>query len=290
METGVQTRDAAIRSGAVSGLGLTTRVLEVGPSENEEAIVFLHGQPGSADDWRELLGRVAPLGRAIAFDWPGWGEAERPSRDSWDFSAGAGASLLAAILAGLGIKRAHLVMHDLGGIGLVWAAAHPEQFASAVVIDTGALVGFRWHPVARLMRAPVIGDLGLKLTTRSGFNAFLRYYNPQPRKLPPEIVDRWWESFEPATRRAMLAFYRATPEKAMERLIEPLRALDVPALVVWGAHDRAIPAEQAELQRRSFPSADVVILEESGHWPYLDDPEGAAARIVPFLERQLAGG
>ena len=277
-----------IRSRPISGLGVRTRLLEAGPDEGEEAIVFLHGQPGSADDWRALMKHVAPFGRALAFDWPAWGQAERPSRDSWDFSAGGGAALISAILAQLGIRRAHLVMHDLGGVGLVWGAAHPDRFASAVLMGTGALIGFRWHPVARLMRAPVIGDLGLRLATRGGFNAFMRYYNPQPRKLPPEVVDRWWAGYDLATRRAMLAFYRATPEKAMERLVEPLRELDVPALVLWGRHDRGVPVEQAELQRRSFPSADVVILEESGHWPYLDDPDRAADAIVPFLERQLA--
>lgn len=277
-----------VRSRPLSVLGIRTRVLEAGPLEDEEAVVFLHGQPGSADDWSELLARVAPLGRAIAFDWPAWGEAERPDRDSWDFSAGGGAALIAAILGRLGVKRAHLVMHDLGGIGLVWGAAHPDRFASAVLMGTGALIGFRWHPLARLMRAPVLGDLMLLVTNRPGFNAFMRFYNPQPRKLPSEIIDRWWAGYELPTRQAMLSFYRATPERAMERLVEPLRELDRPALVLWGRHDRGVPVEQAALQRRSFPSADVVILEESGHWPYLDDPDGAAESIVPFLERQLA--
>ncbi len=87
----------------------------------------------------------------------------------------------------------------------------------------------------------------------------------------------------------MLAFYRATPEKAFERLIEPMARLDVPTLVLWGAHDRAVPVEQAWRQRESFPNAEVVVLDDSGHWPYLDDPEGTAGVVLPFLERRLAG-
>lgn len=97
-----------------------------------------------------------------------------------------------------------------------------------------------------------------------------------------------WRDYDRETRRAALRFYRATPPPAMEFLAAPLRELDTPALVLWGAHDPAVPAEQAERQRESFPHADVVILEESGHWPHIDDPERAAAAIVPFLERQLA--
>jgi len=280
--------EAEIRTRRIEALGLETRVLEVGKTAAAEAVIFLHGQPGSADDWRDLMRAAAAHGRTIAFDWPGWGEADRPSRRSWDFSAGACATFLAALLSKLGVRRAHLVMHDLGGVGVLWGVAHPEAFASAVLIDTGVLLDFRWHPVARLMRAPIVGDTLLPLTNRLAFRAFISYYNPQPRALPAAVVDRWWSGFTLPTRRAMLAFYRATPEGAIERLRRPLAALDVPALVVWGAYDRAVPAVQAERQRESFPSARIAILEDSGHWPYLDDAEGTAALVIPFLESRLS--
>lgn len=279
--TQITTRD-------ISTLGIRTRLLEVGPSDSEEAVVFLHGQPGSADDWKDLLPLVAPIGRAVAFDWPGWGAAERPARDSWDFSAGSSANFLAAVLLELGIRKAHLVMHDLGGVGLLWAAAHPDAFASAVLIDTGVLLDFRWHPVARIMRAPVIGDAAIRMATRSSFRAFVRFYNPPPRPIPDEVIERWWAAYDLPTRQAMLGFYRATPEKAMERLVEPLARLDVAALVIWGAHDPAVPVEQAWRQRESFPSAKVVVLDDSGHWPYLDDPDAVADAVVPFLGGRLA--
>jgi len=276
-----------LRQSELSAFGLRTRVLEVGSPQAEEAVVFLHGQPGSAEDWRGLLEQVAPFARGVAFDLPGFGKADKPKE--LDYSAGTYAAYLSFALRELGVSRAHLVVHDLGGVGLLWAATHPEAFASAVLIDTGILLDFRWHPVARLYRTRPVGELMTILTTRLAFRAVMRMYNRQPRELPPEIFERWWEDYDLASRRAGLRFYRATPPVAMERLVEPLRRLDRPALVVWGAHDPAVPVEQAERQRRSFPSADVVVLPDSGHWPYLDDPEGASAAIVPFLERQLGG-
>lgn len=277
----------SVRERKVSALGVSTRVLEAGDG-SEEAIVFLHGQPGSADDWIDLIGRAAPLGRVVAPDWPGWGKAETPSVKTWDYSAGTSTAFLAALFHELGIKRAHLVVHDLGGMGLLWGAAHPDAFASAVIIDTGVLVGFRWHPLARLMRVPVLGYAMLPLATKLFFRAFLRYYNPQPRPLPREVIERWWASYSLPTRRAMVAFYHATAEAAFERLREPLAKLDVPAMVLWGAHDPAVPVAQAHRQRESFPGAEVVVLEDSGHWPYLDDPEASAQAIIPFLARQLS--
>ena len=84
-----------------------------------------------------------------------------------------------------------------------------------------------------------------------------------------------------------MRFYRATPAEAMGVLAPVLRPLDRPALVLWGGHDPFVPVEQAERQRETFPSAEVVVLDESGHWPHIDDPESAAGVVVPFLQRQL---
>jgi pimeloyl-ACP methyl ester carboxylesterase len=265
---------------------LRVPLLQGGPAGAEEAVVFLHGSPGSAHDWDDLLPRVAAFARVVAFDFPGYGAADSPA--DWDYSPGGYATFIAAALAELGIARAHLVMHDLGGVGTLWAAAHPGSFASAVVIDTGVLIGFHWHGFARLNRAPVLGELMAAATTRYGFRTVMKHYNPQPRKLPEEFLERWWRDYDRGTRRAGLRFYRAAPPSSIERLAPTLRQLDRPALVVWGAHDRFLPVEQAELQKESFPSAEVVVFEDSGHWPYLDNPERAAKVIVPFLNRETA--
>ena len=180
---------ASVHSGELRVLGLRVPLLQGGPAGAEEAVVFLHGIPGSAHDWDDLLPRVAAFARVVAFDFPGYGAADSPA--DWDYSPGGYATFIAAALAELGIARAHLVMHDLGGVGTLWAAAHPGSFASAVVIDTGVLIGFHWHGFARLNRAPVLGELMAAATTRYGFRTVMKHYNPQPRKLPEEFLERW---------------------------------------------------------------------------------------------------
>jgi pimeloyl-ACP methyl ester carboxylesterase len=259
-------------------------VLEAGAEDDEEAVVFLHGSPGSAHHWDDLLPRVGEFARAVAPDLPGFGEADRPA--DWDYSPSSYATFIAAALAELGIRRAYLVMHDIGGVGVVWAASHPEAFASAVMIDTGVTIDYRWHLVARLHRAPVLGHLVAR-GARLGFGPVMGFYNRAPRKLPKELIERWRREYDWGTRRAMLRFYRSSPPSALERIAPSLRKLDRPALVVWGAHDPFVPVEQAERQRESFPSADVVVLEDSNHYAHLDDPERVAAAVVPFLRRQL---
>src|SRR5687768_12782215 len=103
-----------ISSHIIESVGLRTRVLEVGPSAAEEAVVFVHGVPGSADVWRDLMARVGGFARAVAYDLPGFGEADQPAL--WDYSSSAYALHLAGVLAALRIKRVHLVLTDLGSV------------------------------------------------------------------------------------------------------------------------------------------------------------------------------
>lgn len=268
----------------VEALGLSTRVIDTGPDGEAEAVVFLHGVPGSADAWFDLIPQVGVFGRAVAFDLPGFGAAEAPP--GWDYTTGGWSCFLAALLHELGIERAHLVMHDVGGVGLMWAAAHPSAFASAVLIDTGVMIDYRWHAVARLHRAPGVGRLATVLGG-AALPITLRALERAPRRLEPEQIDDWRRAYDRRARRAMLHFYRSTAASGLESLASALRPLDRPALVLWGAHDPFAGVELAERQREAFPSAEVVVLPESGHYPHLDDPDGVAELVVPFLEELL---
>jgi pimeloyl-ACP methyl ester carboxylesterase len=113
----------------------------------------------------------------------------------------------------------------------------------------------------------------------------LRHGNP--RGLPRAFVDRMFDDSDAGTNRAVLRLYRATSDPAADsaRWIEGLRDLDIPALVVWGAHDPYLPVSLAERQREMLPRAEVAILPESGHWPFADDPIGVARHVEPFLRR-----
>jgi pimeloyl-ACP methyl ester carboxylesterase len=275
---------APVRSSELTALGMHTRVLEAGPPGAEEAVVFVHGGPGSANDWDDLLPKVAESARAIAFDLPGFGEADKPG--NWfGYQAVGWATFMAAVLAKLRVKRVHLVAHDLGGdAALTWAVAHPDNFASAVLINTGVVIGYRWHLVAQLHRIPLLGNLAL-LAGRIGFRSVFRFYEP---RLPRDLLDRWHRSYGWGSRRAMLRFYKATPMSGGGRLAPELARLDRPALVIWGEQNRFVPVEQAERQRESFPSAEVVVLRESGHYAHLTDRDRVAKAVVPFLAGRLS--
>ncbi|MEQ8660668.1 MAG: alpha/beta hydrolase [Gammaproteobacteria bacterium] len=266
--------------------GVRTPVLDLG-GDAEEAVVFVHGNPGSGADWRDIALRIAAFARVLAPDMPGFGTAAKPA--DFDYTVSGYAAHLDALLAACGVRRAHLVLHDFGGAwGLAWATANPTRVASMTLVNIGILRDYRWHHLARLWRLPLIGELFMATTTRLGFRTLLRIGNP--RGLPRPFIDAMYANFDAGTRRAVLRLYRATDAlgDAAERAVAALRPRDIDCLVIWGKADIYLPWRYAEAQREAFPRAEVVYFEDSGHWPFMDNPQAFAATLLPFLERVTA--
>jgi pimeloyl-ACP methyl ester carboxylesterase len=265
--------------------GLRTVLAESGPADAEEAVVFVHGNPGSALDWHDLMGRTGEFARSLAMDMPGFGRADKPR----DFAVPVEgyAKFLATALDDLGVRRAHLVLHDFGGPwGLGWAGLNQDAFASAVLMNTGILIGFEMHSTGKLWARPVVGEVMMGLTSRGAFTKGLS--KGEGRPLPRAYIDQMYDHYDRATRRTVLRLYRKRPDDDVLRAASQLfRGLDRPAVVLWGAKDPFVPLHHAEQQRESFPRAEVVVLQDSGHWPFADDPEGTANAVVPFVRGQL---
>jgi pimeloyl-ACP methyl ester carboxylesterase len=268
--------------------GIRSPMLQAGPPHATEAVVYVHGNPGSSQDWARLLEHTGALARAVAWDHPGFGRADKPT--DFDYTVKGYAAHLGRCLDALGITRAPpgpaRLRRTLGpGLG-----GHPSrrvrQRDAAKHRDRP---GYRWHYLARIWRTPLLGELFNATTTRAGFGLLLRHGNP--RGLPRPFVDRMYADLDRGTKRAILALYRATRDPAGDsvRLGAALRPLDRPTLVIWGRHDPYLPVALAGRQREAFPSARVQVLDGSGHWPFADDPERTERLVLQFLGEVIGG-
>jgi pimeloyl-ACP methyl ester carboxylesterase len=151
------------------------------------------------------------------------------------------------------------------------------------------LRGYRWHYLARIWRIPRLGEAFMRMGTLPAMRLLLRHGNP--RGLPRDVVERMYRDYQnPDVQRAVLRLYRATdPAADSEQLHQQLRSLDRPTLVVWGARDPYLSVRYAQRQRETFPHAEVVILDDSGHWPMIDHPVAVEQAVLRFL-RPLANG
>jgi pimeloyl-ACP methyl ester carboxylesterase len=273
-------------AGEVKVAGIRSPLIEAGPQDAKEAVVFVHGNPGSHSDWTALVHRAGELGRAVAFDMPGFGKADKPR--SFDCHVSSYAEFLQGALGELGIERVHLVLHDFGGpFGLFWGLGHADAWASVALINIGVMPGYEWHSMAKRWRTPVLGELVQAWVPRAGWRRAMQKANP--KGLPPAFVDKMYDDYDRATRRTVLKLYRATPDpgSTAAQLGQAMADLHKPALVVWGAKDQFIGVQYAERQREFFDVRDMVILPDSGHWPFQDDPGAVERALVPFLAAQL---
>ncbi len=264
----------------------SVRVFEAGPHQASEAVAFFHGNPGSAGDWVDLVDEVGGLARAIALDLPGFGES--PSPPGFGHTLEEYAEWVGQALDAAGISRVHLVLHDFGGpIALVWAAYNPDRVASVTLFNTGILTGYDWHTMARVWQTPVVGELSMRIMSRGIFRRAVS--SAEPRGLPREFLDEMFDNYDRDTRAAVLDLYRSAKDLG-DRADEVARRLadaDIPALVVWGSKDHYLNASFASRQREAFPSAEVHLVPDSGHWPFIDSPEVCRSLLVAFLEDQV---
>jgi pimeloyl-ACP methyl ester carboxylesterase len=266
--------------------GVKCAVHEGGPRDSAEAVVFVHGNPGSMDDWEALAPAVAQFTRVIAMDLPGYGRADRPR--GFDYTINGYGRYLGGLIDQLGVRRAHLVLHDFGGgFGLRWAADHPDTLASVTLINTGILVGYKSHKYAKIWQTPLLGELFQLIANETMLRAALNRDNPRP--FPPGFVKRIASFADWGHKRAVLALYRASrnPDATFMPFADKRRALDVPTCVIWGERDPYLPVKYAECQKDFFPRAEVHVLKELGHWPFVDDPEAVKKPLLAFLRAHV---
>jgi pimeloyl-ACP methyl ester carboxylesterase len=275
--TRLQTRQVVVN-------GVRSPVLVGGAGATGEAVVFVHGNPDAGGDWEPLMMHIAEFATVVAPDMPGFGGADK--RADQDYTLATYAEHLGGVIDQLGIGAVHLVAHDFGGpFALTWAAVNPEKVASVTLINTGVLLDYKWHRLARVWRTPVAGELLMRATTPRVARFVVRHDNP---RLPEVWVNQIAGHLVPAgTKHAVLQLYRSTRQEDMDALVEPLRNRDLDTLVVFGAADVYIPVEQAQRQRRVFSRARIEILPGVGHWAWLEQPDQVAGLVVPFLRERV---
>jgi pimeloyl-ACP methyl ester carboxylesterase len=243
-----------------------------------ESIIYLHGVPNSGEMWQpfvEVTGGMAP-------DLPGFGASDKPANGDYTFR-GLG-RYVSELIAGM--DRVSLVMHDWGAVGLLAAMERPEAIERIVLFDAVPfLPGYRWHPVARIWRTPVLGELFMGLSTRWGALQLAKREagNRLPRAAIEQQVDQIWKHFDHGTQRAILRLYRSAPEDVLAKTGEGLGRIEAPALVVWGGLDPYLPTGLAQAYGKALGGeATVEIADGAGHWPWGERPE-LIGRVAEFL-------
>jgi haloalkane dehalogenase len=182
----------------------------------------------------------------------------------------------------LGLQRVALAVHDWGGlIGLRWACDHPEAVTALSISDTGFFADGQWHGLADVLRTPGQGEELVRGVTRESFGQLLSSVSTGMDDDALDEYFRAWATDE--GRMAQLELYRSGEFAELAPYDGRLAALGVPTLLLWGGQDQFAPVAGAHRFQAELPHAELVILEEAGHFAADDAPQAFADRIAGFL-------
>lgn len=261
--------------------------LDEGPRD-APVVLMVHGNPTWSFYFRPLVVALRDRFRCIVPDHLGCGLSDKPA--SYNYCLANHIANLGALVDALGIKRAHLIVHDWGGpIGLGMARRRSEFIDRLVVLNTAAFPSRRIPVRIALCRLPFVGALLVR-----GLNAFSRaaVRMAVTRPLPPAVRRAYlFPHHSWATRVAIHHFVRDIPLtggdpsygeiESIARSLETLQQLR--ALIVWGGRDWCFDGAFLREWRRRLPNARVVELANAGHWLLEDEPAMIAREICEFL-------
>jgi pimeloyl-ACP methyl ester carboxylesterase len=258
-------------------------------------VVLIHGMVNSSRHWEQVALRLADEYTVVAPDLIGHGDSTTPRGD---YSLGAHAASVRDMLAAIGIDRATIVGHSLGGgVAMQFFWQFPQRTERLVLVSSGGLgpdvspllrsaalpgaSGLIWlaaHP--RL--ASALWELGGRLRRRgAGLGV---YVQALARALRPLSTH--------GARQAFLHTLRSVIDVRGQRVDASDRLYllkDFPTLIVWGERDNTIPLRHGRAAHQAVPGSRFVTLPRAAHFPHLEDPEGLSSALRDFLETTEPG-
>lgn len=230
-------------------------------------LVFVHGNAGTHTCWQPQLDFFAQRYRVIAPDLRGHGESDKPVGP---YPMSAFVADLAALCDALGVERAVLAGHSMGGrVVMSFALAHPERVAGLVLVGTAATsFGKADERIAR------VRELGIERELAE----FIEFESSPDT--PAEL------------KRELLAEALKTPEHVRVELWKTVSTFDVsarlgeiaaPTLIVVGELDRGTPVAAAELLHERIRGAQFLVIPGVAHFTMLERAALVNERIAAFL-------
>ncbi len=244
--------------------GHSTHYLEMGTGE---PVILIHGFFYDTFTWHNNMNALAEHFKLFALDLWGFGYS---TRKPLDYGYPLYAEQLLLFLDALHIEKAAIVGHSMGGgTAIHFAVRHPDRVKKLLLVDSAGLP----NPLpllGRLTNLPILGELmyGMQgnLMRRTALKTNWIHD-------PDFITDGY---FENATRfhkikgstEVMLTILRKQFLHTLSQDVRALGALDIPALIVWGQRDKAIPLARGREMHALLKGSRFEVFDNAGHCPH----------------------
>jgi non-heme chloroperoxidase len=241
-------------------------------------VVFLHGWTMDHELWDRQVTAFAPSYRCITVDLRGHGSSSKPIGG---YGYGEHVEDLHELLKALDLRRATLVGSSMGGaIAIQLAAVHPERVAQVVTVGTPPqlVADDRW-PEGRPL--DVVGAF-LELQRVARERTMRQIVENSVHAGLDETTNAWL--FQIALRSPSWAAIGSWKGALASSAVPFIGRLAVPLLVIQGRHDAFVSGAAASRLAAEASDSRLVWLENSAHFPFLEETELFNRELSKFLE------
>lgn len=249
--------------------------------ERAPPLLLISGLNGLARPWQAVVPSLAAHYRVITHDHRGLGKSAR-----WqgEYSVEQIASDVIALMDGLGIPRAHIVGHSLGGaVAQAIAIDHPQRVDHLLIYASWAGPEPYFTRVMRMRREMLLG-LGVEAFLRTGAIGIY----------PPDWIAAHHRELD-AQLPAMVQAFAGVPSMlgrmdaclAHDRRLS-LAQIKAPTLVLGIEDDMSTPAYGSAALAQDIPGAQLRLLPYGGHNAHVVVPDQVSAVILGFLPEKAA--
>jgi pimeloyl-ACP methyl ester carboxylesterase len=252
-------------------------------------VVLIHGMLNSSSHWQAVALNLAEDHTVIAPDLIGHGDSAAPRGD---YSLGAHAASIRDLLAAIGIDRATVVGHSLGGgVAMQFFYQFPQRVQRLALISSGGL-GREVSPMLRTAALPGVSAL-LAATLQPRMLAALREGGRRLRErrvgagVYLQAIARALAPLENEdARAAFLHTLRSVIDVHGQRVsaTDRLYLLEsMPTLIIWGERDHTIPMQHGRAAHEAIPGSRFRTIAGAAHFPHLEEPDSVAALLRQFV-------
>ena len=260
MESSSATRDGFVKTKSHGRI----HYREAGHGNNRPALMLMHTNGASAHQYEAIAPLLAKHFRVISWDMPGHGDSDRIQRH---YSMEDHAKALAALMTALKIKAAHISGASVGGsVTLAFASLFPARTLSAVPVETPCRNNDEWGA----NWSHVEGNFGLPMQT-------VAQIKERVAVVDAALEQRWNIDRCKAGAWAMVDVMWSIREFNAPAAAKKIKN---PMMIVYGRKGPTIALKDRLIG--AAPKAKLHIMENSGHFPMLDEPSAFAALYIKF--------
>jgi pimeloyl-ACP methyl ester carboxylesterase len=274
--------------------GVAFHVARVGQGR---PLLLLHGWPEFWLTWEPVMERLADRFTLIAPDLRGFGDSDKPDGP---FGPEQHAADMLALIDALGLERAGVVGHDVGGAVMQpLARLAPERIAGLFFFDfvypgigprmaePDRLNNIWYQSFNQMEMAPrLVG--ATRESCRLYIGHFLKAWSHRKGAFN-DMLEAFTDNFlKPGNLAGGFAHYSASHAgrvKMMKGEAPTLAPIKAPTCVRWAEHDPLFPYAWTDRLHETFSDLDLAQFPGVGHFPHREDPDRAAAKIGTFFKR-----